>query len=48
MIPKPKVPGCDVSGRVIAVGEDVSRFSVGDDVYGMVGEKRKASTLLAS
>jgi NADPH:quinone reductase-like Zn-dependent oxidoreductase len=33
--PKNPVPGIDVAGTVVAVGSDVSRFSVGDEVYGM-------------
>ena len=34
---KPKTPtqGLDVSGRVIAVGGDVTRFEVGDEVFGI-------------
>lgn len=33
---RPKVPiiGCDIAGRVAAVGEGVKAFRVGDDVYG--------------
>ncbi len=33
--PKNPVPGIDVAGTVVAVGADVSRFAVGDEVYGM-------------
>ncbi|MGP4030724.1 NAD(P)-dependent alcohol dehydrogenase [Pseudarthrobacter sp. 1C304] len=33
--PKDPVPGIDVAGTVAAVGSGVSRFSVGDKVYGM-------------
>lgn len=32
--PKARVPGQDVSGRVEAVGPDVTRFRPGDEVYG--------------
>ncbi len=31
---KPLVPGRDVAGTVVALGEDVTRFAVGDQVFG--------------
>lgn len=34
LAPKLKVLGADVSGRVVAVGPSVTRFAVGDDVFG--------------
>ena len=35
LIPKPKIPGCDVSGTVVSAGEGTP-FAVGDKVYGML------------
>jgi NADPH:quinone reductase-like Zn-dependent oxidoreductase len=33
--PKNRVPGLDVSGTVVAVGSEVTRFHPGDEVFGM-------------
>ncbi len=33
--PKNNVPGLDVAGRVAAIGSAVTRFAVGDEVYGI-------------
>lgn len=33
--PKRRVPGIDVAGRLVAVGSAVTKFAVGDEVYGM-------------
>lgn len=33
--PKNPVPGIDVAGAVVAIGSAVTRFAVGDEVYGM-------------
>ena len=36
----PAVLGCDVAGRVLAVGDGVAGFAEGDEVYGCVGGVR--------
>ncbi len=33
--PKNRVPGLDVAGAVVEVGASVTRFAVGDEVYGV-------------
>src|ERR1700752_238294 len=35
--PRRSVPGADVAGTVVAVGADVTRLRVGDEVFGDVG-----------
>ena len=35
MKPKTPVPGLDVAGRVVAVGDDVTRFQLDDEVFGI-------------
>ncbi|MBC8084216.1 MAG: NAD(P)-dependent alcohol dehydrogenase [Hymenobacter sp.] len=34
----PKVPGRDVAGEVAAIGDNVTRFRIGDRVYGMAAD----------
>lgn len=43
----PAVIGTDMAGEVIAVGEDVTQFSVGDEVYGLTGGVRGLQGSLA-
>ena len=33
--PKNRVPGLDVAGTVVAIGADVTRFAIGDEVFGV-------------
>lgn len=33
--PKQPVPGLDVAGRIVAIGDDITRFRVGDEVLGI-------------
>lgn len=35
--PKRKTPGADVSGEVVKVGDNVTEFDVGDEVFGDIG-----------
>ncbi|MGI9614338.1 MAG: NAD(P)-dependent alcohol dehydrogenase [Acidimicrobiales bacterium] len=47
--PKNPVPGADVAGRVVAVGSKVTRFSIGDEVYGIAnGSFAEYATALES
>lgn len=32
----PRIPGSDIAGKVVQVGKAVTRFKVGDSVYGMI------------
>ncbi|NNC73966.1 MAG: NAD(P)-dependent alcohol dehydrogenase [Acidimicrobiia bacterium] len=46
--PKREVPGSDVSGVVVAVGKDVTGFSIGDEVFGGVGAGAFAEYAIAN
>lgn len=35
--PKRAIPGADVAGRVVAVGDEVAGLSIGDEVFGEIG-----------
>lgn len=37
MRPKRTIPGADIAGTVVAVGEDVTELEIGDEVFGEVG-----------
>lgn len=36
-VPLPIIPGWDVAGTVVALGDGVTRFAIGDEVYGLSG-----------
>ncbi|MEX1271452.1 MAG: alcohol dehydrogenase catalytic domain-containing protein, partial [Acidimicrobiia bacterium] len=46
--PKRPIPGADVSGVVVAVGDDVSGFQPGDEVFGEIGFGAFAEFAVAS
>ncbi len=43
--PKYPIPGTNFAGRVVAVGADVTRFAVGDDVFGSCDRAAQAEYL---
>lgn len=44
--PAPEIPGMEFSGRVVGLGERVTRWSVGDEVMGIVGGGAYAERLV--
>ncbi len=36
IIPRPSIPGFDLSGVVIALGKNATGYKIGDEVYGMI------------
>ena len=40
--PKNPIPGTMFAGRVVAIGDEVTRFAVGDDVFGGVDNSAQA------
>lgn len=36
--PKRRIPGADIAGTIVAIGEDITTFAVGDEVFGEVGQ----------
>lgn len=45
--PKNPVPGSDIAGTIVATGSDVTSFSVGDQVFGLIGSGSFADFALA-
>jgi len=46
--PRKPVTGTMFSGRVVAIGDEVSRFAVGDDVFGSVGHGAHAEEVVVA
>jgi NADPH:quinone reductase-like Zn-dependent oxidoreductase len=36
--PKQKILGCDIAGKIVAVGQNVQKFKIGDEVYGSMAD----------
>jgi NADPH:quinone reductase-like Zn-dependent oxidoreductase len=41
--PKNKIPGSDVSGRIAAVGKNITRFKTGDEVFGNLSKSGRGA-----